>query len=1398
MLETDVMENSCEGFDGMPVEGDYPENLSISLESLIKILDEQPPSPTQITSDTAMGSHHGLLDSVCSDSEPFNAQAAQDNYTESMPSELASEYKSEPWLGHLEQEGSFNYSSGTCIGGPFDNANLQTSQLVKSNDVCSMKSVHYHSWLKLSSADFYTSEVDSHGNPSGSFLNGDDNFRELQNSNTSLIVCPRSAEELGLDYLQGVNNVCESHLDGMKDDLEHQAPEASLVNGYSKSNAQLTSYCNMPQIGETGLALAVLKEACGCIDNSFYDNNRGGTIPDSTIQNENLYSCSRVCAHSDVAPRHDNINPVMNPMEEIDVDMNAMEEVDDLHEGNNSCLIALEELLNHAETVSKPSSPAHAECLSYDREAKLHLMNGKGTQIYISHDSVNSSMLEQFTHSSFRQDPVVNKGAFLSCKVCTQQCYCEETSSKSESSTDSSPLPSSKNTVSLNLDGSVMNISGSLVSDPKTMLQSIEQKNLYKDKTEYPLPTYQLHENISKVAKINAQSTPLRRISNLDDDDAELCILDDISDPVPLAPPLPVLVKRNQPTIPVKSLPVSNHCSYFAGSGTVSLGEDDERLTFQLALQDLSQPKSEVRPPDGLLAVNLLRHQRIALSWMVQKETAGLNCSGGILADDQGLGKTISTIALILTERSPSSVSCLTQENFELKPLNLDDDDNNGCTDVFECNMTRQSQSSGTIKNVRPAAGTLIVCPTSVLRQWAEELANKVTSKANLSYLIYYGSNRTKDPNVLAKFDVVLTTYAIVSMEVPKQLLDDKSDAESRKQDGCSLGNLTCKKRKEPPSRKQENASDSSLVESATRPLAKVRWFRVVLDEAQSIKNHRTQVARACWGLRAKRRWCISGTPIQNAIDDLYSYFRFLRYDPYASYRSFCSAIKMPINRNPTNGYRKLQAVLKTIMLRRTKGFPPFEPVKVGPSLYVFCGLQGDNPVQLSTPRLVMILLECAHSLAYLLTGLVFIFDTLLDGKPIISLPPKAISLKRVDFSEEERNFYLTLEAESREQFKIYANAGTVEQNYVNILLMLLRLRQACDHPLLVKRHESNSSVLLSLEIAKKLPKDRQINLISCLEGDLAICALCNDPPEDAVVAICGHVFCNQCICEHLTGDDHICPSGNCGVKLSHASVFSRGTLRMCISEELDLHSLYDNSITDMEHTPKVCQERFCSNSSKIRAALEILHSLPPLQSSALKSESTKPDNEHDGLSSNAIDAVTLGCSADTVINKHQRPIAKQTEKAIVFSQWTRMLDLLEVCLRDSCILYRRLDGTMSVSARERAVKDFNTLPEITVMIMSLKAASLGLNMVAACHVVLLDLWWNPTTEDQAIDRAHRIGQTHPVTVSRLTVKDTVEDRILALQEKKREMVASAFGEDEGGNRRTRLTVEDLRYLFMV
>ncbi|KAF2305133.1 hypothetical protein GH714_001972 [Hevea brasiliensis] len=844
-----------------------------------------------------------------------------------------------------------------------------------------------------------------------------------------------------------------------------------------------------------------------------------------------------------------------------------------------------------------------------------------------------------------------------------------------------------------------------------------KQPGFVKEKRDSKLTQPKQLGHLSSVSPESILSNLSGSKSNVDDD-ADLCILEDISQPARI-----------------------NHSAV-----------------------DISQPKSEASPPEGVLAVPLLRHQRIALSWMIQKETSSMYCSGGILADDQGLGKTVSTIALILKERPPPvklDLQVVKKEEFE--PLDLDEDDDEVTEvdgmkkDAESCQVmsNRSSKMSTTSfgqSKGRPSAGTLVVCPTSVLRQWAEELHKKVTSKANLSVLVYHGSNRTKDPCELTKYDVVLTTYSIVSMEVPKQPIVDDDDDEKGKGEGddvASLGLSSGKKRKYPPSSgkkgsRNEKGMDAALLESVARPLAKVAWFRVVLDEAQSIKNHRTQVARACWGLRAKRRWCLSGTPIQNAIDDLYSYFRFLRYDPYAVYTSFCSTIKIPIQKNPTKGYKKLQAVLKTIMLRRTKG-------------------------------------------------------TTIDGKPIINLPPKVVVLKKVDFTDEERDFYTRLEADSRAQFKEYAAAGTVKQNYVNILLMLLRLRQACDHPFLVRGLDSISFGRSSIEMAKKLPREKQMCLLNCLEASLAICGICNDPPEDAVVSVCSHVFCNQCICEHLTGDDNQCPVSKCKVRLNTSSVFSKATLNSSLSDQ----PAQDGSGSELGEVANPCTEGIPYDSSKIRAAVEVLQSLTKPRDCA--STNGTLENSFDGSATCPENLCSSGNSvndksdqrnvlADENVNGSVNVVG---EKAIVFSQWTRMLDLLEACLKNSSIQYRRLDGTMSVAARDKAVKDFNTLPEVSVMIMSLKAASLGLNMVAACRVLLLDLWWNPTTEDQAIDRAHRIGQTRPVTVLRLTVKDTVEDRILALQQKKREMVASAFGEDETGGRQTRLTVEDLKYLFM-
>ncbi|XP_010508345.1 PREDICTED: helicase-like transcription factor CHR27 [Camelina sativa] len=790
--------------------------------------------------------------------------------------------------------------------------------------------------------------------------------------------------------------------------------------------------------------------------------------------------------------------------------------------------------------------------------------------------------------------------------------------------------------------------------------------------------------------------------------------------------------------------------------------DNDERLVYQAALQGLNQPMTEIDLHPGTLTVPLMRHQKIALAWMFQKETRSLHCSGGILADDQGLGKTVSTIALILKQKLESQLKSKKSSNQEIEALVLDPDDEsdnakhesgtlvkpkfkvsnnssvNGALDMEKVKDEEENSSTRAFKWKRPAAGTLIVCPASVVRQWARELEEKVSEESKLSVLVYHGGNRTKDPNELAEYDVVVTTYAIVTNEAPEKPLVDEDENDEKNIENYSISFSKYKKRKataianKKSKKRGRKNTDSSSSEPDCGALAKVGWFRIVLDEAQTIKNHRTQVAKACCTLRAKMRWCLSGTPIQNTIDDLFSYFRFLRYDPYAAYKSFYNTIKVPISRNSPHGYKKLQAVLKTIMLRRTKG-------------------------------------------------------TLFDGKPIINLPPKKVNLSKVEFSVEERSFYRKLEADSRSQFKAYAAAGTLSQNYANILLMLLRLRQACDHPQLVKGYNSEPVGKVSEEAARRLPRETRMRLINrLLESSSAICYVCDDPPENPVVTLCGHVFCYQCVLDYMNGDEDMCPVPRCRQQLGHDVVFSESSLRNCITEDLGCSSSHDKGVD----RSVFLKSEF--SSSKIKAVLDILQSLSKQDSPNSAPRGQMPSSSQ--LQPYDDDDVTIV----EPMSLHSSLPSQGAVKTIIFSQWTSMLDLVEVCFLENGIVFRRLDGTMSLAARDTAVKEFSKNPDVKVMLMSLKAGNLGLNMIAACHVILLDLWWNPTTEDQAIDRAHRIGQTRPVTVTRITVKDTVEDRILSLQEEKRKMVASAFGEDNGGSSATRLTVDDLKYLFMV
>lgn len=164
---------------------------------------------------------------------------------------------------------------------------------------------------------------------------------------------------------------------------------------------------------------------------------------------------------------------------------------------------------------------------------------------------------------------------------------------------------------------------------------------------------------------------------------------------------------------------------------------------------------------------------------------------------------------------------------------------------------------------------------------------------------------------------------------------------------------------------------------------------------------------------------------------------------------------------------------------------------------------------------------------------------TTIDGEPIITLPPKIVTLQKVEFSTKEHHFYHLLEAHLQAQFKVYAAAGIVKKNYVNILLMLLHLRKTCDNSLLVK---VSYTFMLGDILQRKQGcyLGKKIDLINYLEGSLSLCGLCNNSLEEAVVTICSHIFCNQFILDCLTQSyDSIFPNQGYKRHLKDDSMFS-------------------------------------------------------------------------------------------------------------------------------------------------------------------------------------------------------------------------------------------------------------------
>ena len=340
-----------------------------------------------------------------------------------------------------------------------------------------------------------------------------------------------------------------------------------------------------------------------------------------------------------------------------------------------------------------------------------------------------------------------------------------------------------------------------------------------------------------------------------------------------------------------------------------------------------------------------------------------------------------------------------------------------------------------------------------------------------------------------------------------------------------------------------------------------------------------------------------------------------------------------------------------------------------------------------------------------------------------LRLPDISEYIHNIEFLPHEQEKYDALQAEGQGLLRKYetrASPSRPQEAYRRLLEILLRLRQVCNHWKLCG--ERVASLLPDLEEKKVVdltPENLQAlrEMLQLNIDSHEDCAICLEPLHNPVITACAHSFGFECI-ERVVETQHRCP--------------------MCRAEPLELESLVSTK-EEMGSESTLSAEQADidpeSSSSKVEALLNIL----------LSTQKSKPGT-----------------------------------KTIIFSQWTSFLDIVQAKLKAQKLVVARIDGTMRATARDDAMTALQDDPECTIMLASLAVCSVGLNLVAANQVILADSWWAPAIEDQAIDRVHRLGQTKEVTVWRLVMEGSIEQRVLDIQAEKRKLMMTAFREGEG------------------